>query len=135
MSAFTFLLTRVSSEAGKPCGAGVHVFDGRRRYNVSLSYLKDEKIKLDNGLFSGSTHLCQIHFEYVAGYKQKIIKDGQTLPPMFANFIDVPDAQAPNGYYSVAVKLFADLSLGSVVVTLNTLKLDGINPYGVGNKN
>lgn len=132
MSAITFLLTKVPSQAGKACSSGVHVFDGRRRYNVSLSYLRDETITLGHGLFSGTTHLCQIHFEYIAGYKQKIIKDGQSLPPMFANFIDIPDAQAPNGYYSVAVKLFADLPLGSVVVTLTNLKLNGVDRYGPG---
>jgi hypothetical protein len=127
MSAFTLLLANLQSGGeGKPCSEGVHVFDGRRRYDVSFTYIKDEPVKLDNGLFAGATHLCQIHYNYVAGYAQEIIKDDNNLPPMFANFADISDVGAPSGHYTVAVKLYANYSLGTFVVALNDLKLDGV---------
>jgi hypothetical protein len=131
MSAITFLLANMQSGGeGKPCSEGVHVFDGRRRYDVSFTYVKDEPVKLGNGLFAGNTHLCQVHFNYIAGYKQEVIADNNKLPPMFANFADIPDVAAPNGHYAVAVKLYADYGLGTVSVTLDNLKLDGAPPGG-----
>jgi hypothetical protein len=125
MSAITLILTGVRADAKNPCGAGAQVFDGRRRYDVAFSYLKDEPVKLANGVFSGTAHLCQIHYNQIAGYKQKIIKEGKALPPMYADFADVPAAGAPNGHFVVAVKMWSTLSWGTVSVTLSELKVDG----------
>ena len=47
---------------------------------------------------------------------------------MFADFADIPATGAPNGHYVVAVKLWAPYSLGTVTVTLNNLKIDGVAP-------
>lgn len=122
MSAITTIYAGVKADAKNPCGTGVQVFDGRRRYDVAFTYLKDEPVKLDNGLFNGSAHLCQVHYNQIAGYKQKIVKEGQALPPMYADFADVPAPSAPNGHYVVAVKLWTALSWGTVSVTLSQLK-------------
>jgi hypothetical protein len=124
MSAITTILAGVHADAGHPCGTGARVFDGRRRYDVLFTYVKDEPVKLSNGLFDGNAHLCQIHYNQVAGYKPKISGVGQALPQMFADFADFPAPGAPNGHYVVAVKLWSSLSLGTVTVTLNNLKID-----------
>src|SRR5690242_7114546 len=67
MSAITAILSGVRVTDKNPCGTGVQVFDGRRRYNLSFTYKKDEHVKLDNGLFDGNAHLCQIHYDQIAG--------------------------------------------------------------------
>ncbi|HWA31024.1 MAG TPA: DUF3108 domain-containing protein [Rhizomicrobium sp.] len=123
MSAITAILSGVTVTDKNPCGTGVQVFDGRRRYNVSFTYKKDEHVKLANGLFDGNAHLCQIHYDQIAGYKQKIIKEGKSLPDMFVDFADVPAPGTPNGHVVVAVKLWASLTFGSVTATVDELKI------------
>ena len=128
MTAITTLLTGVKVNDKNPCGSGVQVFDGRRRYDVTFTYIKDQPEKLSNGIYAGNVHLCQIHYNQIAGYKQKIVKEGKALPPMYAEFADVPSSSAPGDRYVVAVKLWSTLSLGTVTATLNTLKVDGKMP-------
>lgn len=128
MSAITAILSGVRVTDKNPCGTGVQVFDGRRRYDVGFTYKKDEHVKLDNGPFDGTAHLCQVHYTQVAGYKQKIVKEGKRLPDMFAYFADVPASRTPNGHYVVAVKLWASLTLGSVTATMTDLRVDGAPP-------
>lgn len=123
MSAITAILAGVKVTEHDPCGTGVQVFDGRRRYDVTFTYLKDEPVKLPNGAFNGNAHLCQIHYNQIAGYKQKIVKEGKELPPMFVDFADVAAPGTPNGHYVVAIKLWASLSLGTVTATLDDLKV------------
>jgi hypothetical protein len=114
MSAVTLVLTGVRADAANPCGTVAPVFDGRRRYNVTFTYLKDESVKLSDGLFDGRAHLCQLHYEQIAGFKPKILKDGAALPSIFADFADIPAVGAPNGHYVVALKVWSDLSWGTV---------------------
>ena len=131
MSAITAILSGVRVTDTNPCGTGVQVFDGRRRYDVGFSYVKDEHVKLANGLFDGNAHLCKIHYNQIAGYKQKIVKEGKSLPDMFVDFAEVPAPGTPNGHYVVAVKLWASMTLGTVTATMEDLKVDGTPPPGV----
>ncbi|HSM95981.1 MAG TPA: DUF3108 domain-containing protein [Rhizomicrobium sp.] len=131
MSAITAILSGVRVTDKNPCGTGVQVFDGRRRYDVGFTYVKDEHVKLANGLFNGNAHLCQIHYNQVAGYKQKIVKEGKSLPDMFVDFADIPAPGTPNGHYVVAVKLWASMTLGTVTATMEDLKVDGALPPSV----
>jgi hypothetical protein len=125
MSAMTTIMAGVKADAKNPCGTGVQVFDGRRRYDVTFSYEKDEAVKLP-GVYSGNAHQCQIHYNQIAGYKQKIVKEGKALPPMYVDFADIAAPGAPDGHFVVAVKLWTSLSWGTVTATLNALKVDGV---------
>ncbi|MGN6515657.1 MAG: hypothetical protein ACTHLR_07420, partial [Rhizomicrobium sp.] len=75
-------------------------------------------------------HLCQVHYKQIAGYKQKIIKEGRSLPDMYVDFADVPAPGAPNGHYVIAVKTWASMTLGTVSATLSDLKVDNSVPPG-----
>ena len=124
MSAITQILTGIKADEKNPCGSGAQIFDGRRRYDVSFSYLKDEPVKLANGVWSGTAHLCQAHYNQIAGYKQKIVKEGKALPAMYIDFADVPAPGAPDGHFVVAVKMWSALSWGTVSVTLTELRVN-----------
>jgi hypothetical protein len=123
MSAITTIFAGVKADAKNPCGTGVQVFDGRRRYDIAFTYLKDEPVKLAGNVWSGNAHLCQIHYNQLAGYKQKILKEGKALPALYADFADVPAPGAPNGHFVVAVKLWTALSWGTVSATLSELRV------------
>ncbi len=123
MSAVTLILSGLSADANNPCGTVAPVFDGRRRYNIEFTYIKDQPIKLDNGLYNGTAHLCRLRYHQIAGYKQEILNaDKSKWPPIFAIVADVPAAGAPNGHYVVPLKLWSKTKWGTVTVELTKLK-------------
>ena len=134
MSAITSILAGESATATNPCGNGVKVFDGRRRYDINFTYLRDEPVKLNNGLFNGNAHLCQIHYSQIAGYDQKLVRAGRPFPDTFMDVVSFPAAGAPDGHYTVPVKFWSSLSFGAMTVTLDAVKVDGSDPLGVDSK-
>ncbi len=123
MSAVTLILSGLSADAKNPCGTVAPVFDGRRRYNVEFTYIKDQKLKLDNGLYNGTAHLCRIRYHQIAGYKQEILSGKKSSwPPIYGLVADVKDAGAPAGHYIVPLKLWAKTEWGTVTVTLSKMK-------------
>ncbi len=122
MSAITLILAGIRADPTNPCGTVAPVFDGRRRYDIAFAYIKDEPVELDDGLFDGRAHLCQIHYRQIAGFKPKIVKEGAAFPPIFADFADITSAGAPNGHYVVALRLWSDLSWGTVSAKLTRLQ-------------
>jgi hypothetical protein len=127
MSALISMLMGANAAPKTPCGTGAQVFDGRRRYDVTFTYLKDEKLSL--GPYQGSGHLCELHFVPIAGYPQRLIMERRDPPKMFADFVDVAETGTPNGRYVVPVKVWAELSLCTVTATLDSLKLEEIPAF------
>lgn len=124
MSAVTLVLSGVKADSTNPCGTVAPVFDGRRRYDITFTYLKDEPVKLDNGLFNGKAHLCQMHYKQIAGFKPKILKEGAAFPPMFADFADLGSG-GPSGHYVIVLKAWSRLSWGTVSAELTQLRAGG----------
>ena len=100
------------------------MFDGRRRYNIEFTFLRDEPVKLENGLYSGKAHLCQLHYNQIAGFKPKLLKEGRALPPAFAWVAEIPSAAAPHGRYLLPLKLWASTGFGTVTATLTQMKVE-----------
>jgi hypothetical protein len=50
LSAITYLVSGVGAAADNPCAVVLPVFDGRRRYNVEITNIKDTNVSMDNGL-------------------------------------------------------------------------------------
>ncbi|HUJ46420.1 MAG TPA: hypothetical protein VLV55_04755, partial [Rhizomicrobium sp.] len=55
----------------------------------------------------------------------KILKEGKSFPPIYAWFAEIPSASAPTGHYVIALKVWAPMTLGTVVVTLDKLQVQG----------
>ena len=128
MSALISILVGTSAEPNAPCGRGAQVFDGRRRYDVQFSYVRDEKLSLDHGLYRGGAHLCELHFVPIAGYPQRLVMERRDPPKMFADFIDVAETGTPNGHYVLPVKVWAELNMGTVTAMLDSINIDGAAP-------
>lgn len=122
ISAVTLIALGVKADAGNPCGTVAPVFDGRRRYDIEFKYVKDQPLKLDNGLYNGTAHLCEMHYKQIAGYKPKMLKEGQAWPAIYTLVADVPDAGAPLGRYVVPLRVWAKTSWGTVTAKLSNLK-------------
>lgn len=126
MSAITLVLAGIRADAANPCGTVAPVFDGRRRYDVTFTYVRDERAKI-KALFDGTAHLCQVHYRQIAGFKPKILKEGAAFPPIYGTFADIPYPGAPNGRYVVALKLWSDLGWGTVTASLTRLAISAGN--------
>lgn len=121
MSAITLLLAGVKADRVNPCGTAAPVFDGRRRYNIEFTYIRDEPVTLGK-LYAGNAHLCQVHYRQIAGFKPKILKEGAAFPPIYADFADIAAPGAPGGRYVVALKVWSHLSWGTVSAELTRLR-------------
>ena len=84
----------VGASADNPCGVVAPVFDGRRRYNIELTKVKDTTVKMDNGLYKGKALLCEMKYHQLAGFKPKIIKDNESFPKINAWVATFPSAIA-----------------------------------------
>ena len=125
LSAVTLILSELKASPANPCGTVAPVFDGRRRYDIEFTYLKDEKPEVDAALWKGTAHLCQLHYHQIAGFKPKILKEGKSFPPIYGWFADIPSATAPGGHYLLALKIWASTGWGTVAATLSQVHIDG----------
>jgi Protein of unknown function (DUF3108) len=125
LSAVTLILTGFKADSANPCGTVAPVFDGRRRYNIEFTYVKDEKPDVDMAVGNGKAHLCEMHYHQIAGFKPKIMKEGKAFPPIYGWFTDVASPNAPNGHYVIALKVWASTGYGTVAATLSQLQVDG----------
>jgi hypothetical protein len=126
LSAMVFVATGITASQANPCGATAPVFDGRRRYNIELTFLRNVNIKLEGGAYSGPAMVCQIKYIQIAGFKQKIIAEGQKLPPMYAYMVPMQGRADSSRRYLVPVRLWAETSWGTAEALITNVQLDGL---------
>ena len=123
LSALTFIISGVSANAGNPCGLTAPVFDGRRRYNIEMTKVKDTDIKMDNGLYAGKVSLCQIKYRALAGMRPGALKANESFPLINAWVVNYPSA---NGHaFAVPVKVWTETKYGLLAVVADSVKIDG----------
>jgi hypothetical protein len=133
LSAAVYLTSGIAAaDRGKPCDATAPVFDGRRRYNVTSTFLKNTGVHMDNGLYSGPAMLCQIHYNEIAGYKQSVIEQSRKLPKMYAWVVSVQSSTDPDRRYLIPIRVWAETEYGVVAAVASQAKLDGqpLNQHG-----
>jgi hypothetical protein len=126
VSATTLLTTGLSASSKSPCGAIAPVFDGARRYDVVVDYLKTDNIHTENGLYNGPAFVCQIHYRQIAGFKQKILSEGANLPDIFAWVASMPSRSNSARHYLVPVRVWATTMFGTISATATHVKIDGV---------
>lgn len=127
LSGVVLITTGVGASADNPCGVVAPIFDGRRRYNIELTKVKDTTIKMDNGLYHGKGFLCEMKYRQLAGFKPKIIKDNESFPKINAWVATFPSA-IPGRSYVVPLRVWADTQYGVVAAVATSLKVDGQTP-------
>jgi len=127
LSAVIFITSGVAASAENPCGVVAPVFDGRRRYNIELSKVKDTTVKMDNGLYKGKALLCEMKYKQLAGFKPKVIKENASFPKINAWIATFPSS-IPGRTYVVPLRVWADTDYGTVAAVATSLKIDGQSP-------
>jgi len=125
LSAVIFLTSAINADDAKPCQAVAPIFDGRRRYDVALSFVKKTNVKMDNGLYSGPALVCQVHYNQIAGYQQTLVEQGKKLPAIYAWVAEIPSKADPTRRYMVPLRVWAETEYGLVVALASQVKLDG----------
>jgi Protein of unknown function (DUF3108) len=127
LSAITYLVSGVGAAADNPCAIVLPVFDGRRRYNVEITKIKDTNVSMDNGLYKGHALLCELKYHQLAGFKPKVIKEGANFPTINAWMVTFPSAITGRNYV-VPLRVWADTSYGVIAAVTTSLKIDGVTP-------
>jgi Protein of unknown function (DUF3108) len=127
LSAMLFVLTGVTANEQNPCGTAAPIYDGRRRYDVQLVYVRTKSVTMDNGAYAGPALVCQIKYIQIAGFKQKILEEGKRLPQMFAWIVSMPSRSDPTRRFLVPVKLWAETDWGTATAVASRIQLDGAN--------
>ncbi len=129
LSAVLFISSGVGADANNPCSVKAPVFDGRRRYNITLTKVKQDNVNMDNGLYKGPGFECAIEYKQISGYKPRVLKDAN-FPAIHALVATFPSAGAGRSF-AVPLRVWADSQYGRIAAVLNQLKIDGV-PYKAG---
>jgi len=125
LSAAVFLTNSVNAQNAKPCETVAPVFDGRRRYDVSLRFVRNADVKMDNGLYNGRVAVCQVRYEQIAGYQQTLVQQGKKLPDIFAWVTPVRSRLDPSRQFMLPLRVWAETEYGIVVALASSAKVDG----------
>jgi Protein of unknown function (DUF3108) len=130
LSAVTFIFSGMGTAANNPCSVTAPVFDGRRRYDIEISKIRDVDIKMDNGLYTGKGVECEVRYHQLAGFRPRVLKANESFPLIHAWFATFP-SQVAGRTYAVPVRVWADTKYGILAMIANSLKVDGESPKGV----
>jgi hypothetical protein len=105
------------------------VFDGRRRYDIELTRIKDVDIKLDNGLYQGKGVQCDVRYHQLAGFRPRVLKENEKFPLIHAWFVSLPSAVTGRDY-TVPVRVWTETKYGVLAMIPTSVKVDGQSPRG-----
>ena len=129
LSAITLIFSGVGAQTDNPCALTAPVFDGRRRYNVELTKVREVDIWLDSGLYQGKGVQCDARYRQIAGFRPRVLKDNEQFPVIHAWFVSLP-SQVAGRDYAVPVRIWAETKYGVLAVLANSVKVDGQTPKG-----
>jgi hypothetical protein len=129
LSGIIYSIAGVSITPDKPCGDTVRVFDGRRRYDVDLTYVGKENVSSSGG-YSGPAIKCEMRYRQVAGFKPNLNK-GNALPTITVWFATFETKEpGPVKSFIVAVKLMAETPYGAAIAHARKILIDGEQKSG-----
>jgi hypothetical protein len=122
LSGIVFAISGISITPERPCGETVRVFDGRRRYDVELTYVGKETISAMN--YAGPTTKCEMRYKQIAGFKQTLTKT--PLPVISLWYATFPAKEpGPVKFFAVPVRLIADTPFGAAIAHARKITIDG----------
>jgi hypothetical protein len=125
LSGLVFALSGISQSATKPCGETVRVFDGRRRYDIELNYVGQDKVKTDGG-YSGPAVKCTVIYKQLAGFKPNLNK-GKSIPVITTWLAPMESsAGGPVKKFMVPVKIMTDTPYGVALAHARKVTVDGV---------
>ena len=117
LSAALYIMLGSSVSDGHKCGAIVPVFDGKRRYNLTFDYKKDDTASLGKSYNNGKAvpaYLCTTNYVRVAGFKPS--KRAYQVPSL-----DIWMAPYPGTDFILPVRMQTSTEFGGIVARATKL--------------
>lgn len=130
VSALVRAVTSYEAHTEEPCAVLAPVFDGRRRYTVTLDYVRSRNVSMDNGLYSGEVQICELEYDPVAGASQRVF-EGDNVPDIFLWVTTIQSTADPERHYVLPLRLWAETDFGIIVSLLTSIRLDGAEQTGL----
>lgn len=130
VSALVFAVTRYKAHSENPCEIIAPIYDGQRRYNISLDFVRARDVTMDNGLYSGEVQVCKLGYESLAGAEQ-IVFEGENVPDVFLWVATVQSPTDRDQNYVLPLRLWAETDFGVIVALLTGARLDGVEQTGL----
>ncbi|MGY9105976.1 MAG: DUF3108 domain-containing protein [Alphaproteobacteria bacterium] len=125
VSALVLAVTRYEAHSEEPCAVVAPVFDGRRRYTVTLDFERNRDVTMDNGLYSGEVQICKLNYKPIAGAPQNVF-EGDDVPEIFLWLTTVQSSADPDRHYVLPLRLWSETDFGIIVSLLTSVRLDGV---------
>lgn len=113
------LLALAASGGATPCGTTVPVFDGWRRFDITVAYGGETTIEADEG-YSGPAHKCEGRLTPVAGYSAKAMTELKEDPQK----VEVWLAPMESAGFLVPVRIIAPTPYGGAVIRSTAIRED-----------
>ncbi len=130
LSAVLYISSGIGAVANNPCSVRAPVYDGRRRYNITLTKVRQENVSLDNGLYKGPAYVCAIEYKQIAGFKPRVL--GDVNFPAITAWVATFPSSVTGRTYAVPLKVWADSQYGRIAVVVTSFKIDGVQPRAPG---
>jgi len=120
LSAALYIMLGSSANDAHKCGAVVPVFDGKRRYNLTFDFKKNDTASLGHDVNGGKpvpAYLCVTNYVPVAGFKPH--KKGHQ--PSDVPSLDIWMAPYPGSDFIVPVRMQASTDFGGIVARATKL--------------
>ena len=130
LSAVTFVFSGLGAQGSNPCAITAPVFDGRRRYDIEMTRIKDVDIRMDNGLYQGKAVQCDVRYRQLAGFRPRVLKANESFPLIHAWFVSLPSPVTGRDY-TVPLRVWAETKYGVLAMIATSVRVDGQTPKGV----
>jgi hypothetical protein len=129
LSAISLIFSGLGAQPGNPCTVNAPIFDGRRRYDIEVTKVRDVDVRLDSGHYQGKAIQCDLRYRQIAGFRPRVLKDNEAFPVIHAWFVSLPSAVAGRDY-AVPVRVWAETKYGVLAILATSVKVDGQVPKG-----
>ena len=123
MSSILYMIWGSSVDEEAPCGERVPIYDGKRRYDFKLRFIKEMTLSSNDPQgYNGPGLHCKVQYQEVAGFRKRDPKE-KPYP-----WIDLYMARFDNGKLTIPVRMTLKTLYGSVVARATHVKLTRTRP-------
>ena len=128
LSAMVAAAAGVTASAENPCGTVLPVFDGKRRYDIRMKYMRTIQVMEGEHPYRGSALACQLEYVQIAGFKPSLDPEDREFPVIHVELAQVQRPDAPEHPLLVPLKVWADTAFGMAIAQANHVKVNGGAP-------
>lgn len=128
LSGIVFAVAGVSVSESDPCGTVIPVFDGRRRYDLELTYVRTTEVSDGDHGYRGPVLECEMEYKQIAGFKPNLDPEKRALPKIYTHLAAVPRVDEPARNVFLPLKIWAETDYGTATAIARHVKVNNVPP-------